>query len=92
MTEREKVIKGLQGLYGSKETIELIADAIELLKEQKHGHWKDDKYGNMLCSACGGLAIVSMTGCLVDRHLAPYLSDYCPHCGAKMDGEVNHDV
>lgn len=34
MTDRKKVIKGLRGLYGSKETIELIADAIALLKEQ----------------------------------------------------------
>lgn len=68
-----------------------LAIIVNLLKEsqvQKHGHWKDDKYGNMLCSVCGGLAIVSMTGCLVDRHLAPYLSDYCPNCGAKMDEEV----
>lgn len=66
---------------------------LALLKEQKQkpGHWENDKYGNTLCSVCGGLAIVSMTGCLVDRHLASYLSDYCPHCGAKMDKGVTQD-
>ena len=59
--------------------------------KQKPWHWENDKYGNTLCSVCGGLAIVSMTGCLVDRHLAPYLSDYCPHCGSKMDKGVTQD-
>lgn len=35
MTDREKVIKELQGLSGSKETTRLISDAIALLKEQE---------------------------------------------------------
>lgn len=35
MTDREKIIKELQGLSGSKETMRLISDAIALLKEQE---------------------------------------------------------
>jgi rRNA maturation endonuclease Nob1 len=35
MNDREKVIKELQGLSGSKETMKLISDAIALLKEQE---------------------------------------------------------
>lgn len=35
MIDREKVIKELQGLSGSKETMKLISDAIALLKEQE---------------------------------------------------------
>ncbi len=34
MADRNKVIEGLQGLSGSKETMKLIADAVALLKEQ----------------------------------------------------------
>ena len=72
----------------------LCSDALELLKEQpeqKHGHWQNDKYGNMLCSVCGGLAIETIAGRIADWHLAPYLSNYCPQCGAKMDEEVKQD-
>lgn len=35
MTDKEKVIKELQGLSGSKETMKLISDAIAMLKEQE---------------------------------------------------------
>lgn len=59
--------------------------------EQKHGHWQNDKYGNMLCSVCGGLAIETIAGRIADWHLAPYLSNYCPQCGARMDEEVKQE-
>ena len=35
MADREKVIKGLEELHGSQETMELISDTIALLKEQE---------------------------------------------------------
>ena len=34
------------------------------------------------CSICGCTAPCHMKG----RDLEEYLTDYCPHCGAKMDG------
>ena len=35
MTDRERVINGLQKLHGSQETMDLLFDAIVLLKEQE---------------------------------------------------------
>lgn len=90
MTEREKVIKELQGLSGSKETMKLISDVIELLKEQKHGHWIFDPNGmdwNIPAWRCSECA------CL-NNNIPPNIekvnplrwsgSKYCPNCGAKM--------
>lgn len=46
----------------------------------KHGHWKEDS----TCSVCGKKAIekIIFSGETIweDKY------DYCPHCGAKMDG------
>lgn len=54
----------------------------------RHGKWikdKDDLYwGNhfihLNCSLCGGEAHINRFG------TAYILSNYCPNCGAKMDG------
>ena len=78
MTDREKVIKGLRELHGSKETMKLISDTLSLLKEQeaKTGHWIDTTkvigFPRVRCSVCGsGQGAIWM--------------DYCPNCGAKME-------
>ena len=42
----------------------------------RHGHWVEAKYPLFTCSECG--AIYQDTG---------YGYNYCPNCGAKMDGE-----
>lgn len=54
-----------------------------LVNAIEHGHW-DDNYSAIYagkkgwcCSLCDGS---------VDREW-----DYCPHCGAKMDEEVEHE-
>lgn len=41
--------------------------------EQKHGHWEDCSNGWM-CSVC--------------NRDSSRDTDYCPHCGAKMDEEM----
>ena len=55
------------------------------------GRWicKNKAYGEYECSACGGL----------DTNCSDYYSshdvteqDYCPNCGAKMDGKENEDA
>ena len=51
-----------------------------------HGKWIANKYGEIICSNCGGYAILTMMGCLVDRYLGPENSRFCPNCGAIMDG------
>ena len=44
----------------------------------KHGRWINENFYTH-CSACGKMAIYDKYGQEVE-------SDYCPHCGAKMDG------
>lgn len=51
------------------------------VQEVKHGEWitQNIKY-NHKCSICEHSAFYSITG---------VLCNYCPNCGAKMDGEDN---
>ena len=74
----------------------LVADALELLKEQqpKKGHWQPYKYGDDTwhqCSACGVadryIDIVKRKGYPDYRMVSK--SNFCPNCGADMrkDGE-----
>ena len=52
------------------------------VEEVKHGYWEQMKAYKSLyvCSRCGDL-------------FPDYKSDYCPSCGAKMDGvtKIDHD-
>jgi hypothetical protein len=41
--------------------------------EQMHGEWEYYTHTMMVCSIC-------------KRHVPRHKSEYCPHCGAKMDG------
>ena len=50
-----------------------------------HGYWVEIKgmappeyHGKHKCSVCGEKALC--------KKMHEVLSDYCPHCGAKMDG------
>jgi hypothetical protein len=56
-------------------------DAVEVV----HGSWiEDGYYGNpFVCSHCGS------EGCYSGdfKNKQYYYTNYCPHCGAKMDGE-----
>ena len=67
------------------------ADVVEV----KHGYWDEDK-----CSVCGNYALSSswdepiydydweenLTYSYTETHTEYQLTDYCPFCGAKMDG------
>lgn len=57
MVDREKVIKGLRELHGSKETMELISDAITMLKTQEAVKIKVNKLTESgrcgRCPSCG---------------------------------------
>ena len=47
----------------------------------RHGHWKElDEEGCYCCSACGNPWII-IDGTPQDNDM-----NFCPHCGAKMDG------
>lgn len=52
-----------------------------------HGRWYVPKgmmppehHGRYRCSVCGHMAMYERPG-------REFLSDYCPNCGAKMDGD-----
>lgn len=55
--------------------------------EQKKGSWNVIQGNIVVCSECGMLAPKSMTGCLMNRHLEPNRTNFCPNCGADMRGE-----
>lgn len=76
------------GVYTTRHIITAIdecktIDAIPV----KHGKWAENKYGYITCSICGSFPLGVMTGSLITMHYEPYESEYCPHCGAKMDLE-----
>ena len=51
-------------------------DAVEVV----HGHWYKAPHHPYRCSCCGEMALLDMYG---ESHVR---SNYCPNCGAKMDG------
>lgn len=63
-----------------------INDCMNVLNEMpaadvapvRHGCWINENFYTH-CSACGKMAIY-------DKYGQEFESDYCPHCGAKMDG------
>ena len=73
----------------SKDTIyELIADEPTIDAEPvRHGSWaiRIDDYDceYMECSECGSIFYDG------DNDTVDTLHNYCPNCGAQMDGEVN---
>jgi hypothetical protein len=74
-------------------TSDLALDVIRHIEDQpaadvvevRHGHWiiKTDEYGNeyMMCSCCKDEFYP------VDADTVDSTPNYCPNCGAKMDGE-----
>lgn len=83
--EREALIKFVKQNtpdINGETTIECVERAIRAMPaadvvEVRHGKWIED-YEFFKCSECG--------------YLADYrLSNFCPDCGAKMDGKVGAD-
>jgi predicted RNA-binding Zn-ribbon protein involved in translation (DUF1610 family) len=71
---------GLADMYDVKWLVDaqFTVDAVEV----KHGEWVvcgDGKYVPFMCSACG------KTTSWYHKQTA----NYCPNCGAKMDGKSN---
>lgn len=58
------------------------ADVVEV----RHGHWEQEQPRLYKCSACNKVCFAEMWG---DDTV---LYDYCPNCGARMDGkEQEHE-
>ena len=62
-------------------------DAVEVV----HGRWLyDSGSGRYFCSACDEYALSFKKDTLYGGDLYEVcLTDYCPNCGAKMDGDGN---
>ena len=90
MTREEAIEVIEQDIPCERDTdlIEALNMAISALERQT-GEWIINPYDKSRheCSVCGQFALQTMTGCLMNRHLEDYLSDYCPSCGADMRKE-----
>ena len=66
------------------ERIEQEIDDAPTIDPVKHGRWKHEH----LVSTCGGTyAVVRCSLC--DWQYPTFETDFCPHCGARMDGDDN---
>ena len=57
-----------------------------------HGRWEleYETYGKMRCSVCKKEALIEKAKGDVDIITTYVDSNYCPHCGARMDGKENN--
>ena len=84
----DEIIKGV--ILG---TVDAIRTLVGLAKEQdvvpvKHGRWEwNEENWWHRCSACGMTFDYDKTFELFDHGFQ--LANYCPYCGARMDGEDN---
>ncbi len=65
-------------------TLDDVAFAVDSIpaadvRPERHGYWEKDKEGIFQCSECKRLA--------VPTQYSQHLGNYCPNCGAKMDGK-----
>lgn len=56
-------------------------DAVKVFTEVRHGRWID-KGEYAVCMECGGRSGTQYDGV----ELIPLMTQFCPNCGAKMDG------
>lgn len=93
MADMEKVIAQLESMrdyhrsVGNNITADIANDAIAMLKEQepKRGKWVKQLPSCPSAIAAGGSRTSICTACGGWGRKA---FKYCPHCGAKMDGET----
>lgn len=97
----KKFVFAMENPYTQEEIIEIVyKDFLDFLNEQPtadvvevvHGEWiclYDEVEGitNVTCSVCKSTREIN--GCYVtnDDESCYYEDDYCPNCGAKMDGK-----
>lgn len=90
MTYRERIIEILQTQIGERKMqiskAQYVADALIAndVIVLNHGRWLKNPTGftNAICSICLGDSSI-------DKRGYPIKTNYCPNCGAKMDGDGN---
>lgn len=82
--DRNELNKRLEGFHLEKYNIYAVHAIAEIpsadVAEVKHEKWTYDEAHNCYCSGCQELA-------LYDGEEIEVFSNYCPHCGAKMDAK-----
>lgn len=72
-----------RALFCAKDMIYDQQRYVSEMKPVKHGRWSecytDSRLYSGICTACGGAAI---------RSVIANPLDYCPNCGARMDGDT----
>lgn len=63
-----------------RDIVDIICPAADVAPV-RHGHWINKNFYTR-CSVCGKMAIYDKYGQEVE-------SDYCPNCGARMDGDTD---
>ena len=97
--EREATIKRIEEVYcvgcnsyngvrcracGTGDAIDMIEDAPAAdVAPVVHGRWEN---GNPICPVCGGDKFKDLDADI----WCDWKPDYCPNCGAKMDGGADH--
>lgn len=77
--EINKVFK-MQELF---KAVMYVGDKCPTVEERKTGHWQSDVVVMRMvytCSVCGERSLCE------EGDYDPVLSNYCPNCGAKMEG------
>lgn len=74
-------------LYAGKTALKIINEA-KTIYPLGRGVWAwDDQRRDYVCTDCGGASPLSVeTGDEGVAVAVTWLSHYCPHCGAKMEG------
>ena len=96
----EVAIEALKKQIPKKPYVDGWNAAVKILKEApaadmqeiKHGEWTKDDSGGCYCSACGWYADYDYdyVTYVTNNGLGNDDFNYCPHCGAKMDGGNNN--
>ena len=97
--EREATIKRIEEVYcvgcnsynGVRCRACSTGDAIDIIEDAPaadvapvvHGQWEN---GNPICPVCGGDKFKDLDADI----WCDWKPDYCPNCGAKMDGGADH--
>ena len=80
--EREALLKSkdwlsLQDFDRARAKVIILGRPAADMVEVRHGEWEMQKFPITMCSVCGALR-----NCETERGW-----NYCPNCGAKMDGK-----
>ena len=84
--EREAAIEAVKHAWAKglepSQYIEIIPAAD--VAPVRYGRWID-KGGYAVCTECGGRSGIQYDGV----EPIPLMTQFCPNCGAKMDGDMN---